>query len=151
MCWAMRPMSRACRCARASRFIPPPTAWSYNAAATRWQSAWTDGTKDPAQLYQKALLNGVDGVEKAVGSFLDAGQQVRRMQPCQGRIEETPRRLRPAQAAVEQQLGYHGGGPQLARQALDGRRVVGLQVPGLGDRAQRKTSSVGRCAVLRRL
>jgi len=30
-----------------------------------WQSAWADGPKDPAQLYQKALMTGVDGVEKA--------------------------------------------------------------------------------------
>src|SRR5881397_413823 len=34
-------------------------------AAAHWQSAWANGPKDPAQLYQKALMTGVDGVEKA--------------------------------------------------------------------------------------
>jgi len=30
-----------------------------------WQGAWPDGTNDPVQMYQKALMTGVDGVEKA--------------------------------------------------------------------------------------
>ena len=34
-------------------------------AAAHWQSAWANGPKDPEQLYQKALMTGVDGVEKA--------------------------------------------------------------------------------------
>jgi hypothetical protein len=42
------------------------TLRSTQSAATRWQGAWSDGAKDPAQLYQKALLSGVDGVERAV-------------------------------------------------------------------------------------
>jgi hypothetical protein len=41
------------------------TLRSSQSAAAHWQSAWTDGAKDPAQLYQKALMTGVDGVEKA--------------------------------------------------------------------------------------
>ena len=41
------------------------TLRSSQSAAAHWQSAWANGTKDPAQLYQKALMTGVDGVEKA--------------------------------------------------------------------------------------
>jgi len=41
------------------------TLRSSQAAAARWQGAWSDGAKDPAQLYQKALMTGVDGVETA--------------------------------------------------------------------------------------
>lgn len=49
-----------------------------HAAATRWQNAWTDGAKDPAQLYQRALLNGVDGVEKAVKLMEGQAQAITR-------------------------------------------------------------------------
>ena len=41
------------------------TLKSSQASAVQWQSGWTDGAKDPAQLYQKAVMTGVDGVEKA--------------------------------------------------------------------------------------
>jgi hypothetical protein len=41
------------------------TLRSSQAAAARWQGAWSDGAKDPAQLYQKAFMTGVDGVEQA--------------------------------------------------------------------------------------
>ena len=45
-------------------------------AATRWQGAWSD--KDPAQMYQKALLSGVDGVEKAVKLLEGQAQAITR-------------------------------------------------------------------------
>src|SRR5256712_10445701 len=35
------------------------------AAALRWQTAWQDGAKDPVQLYQKALAEGVESAQKA--------------------------------------------------------------------------------------
>ena len=35
------------------------------AAALRWQTAWQDGAKDPVQLYQKALADGVESAQKA--------------------------------------------------------------------------------------
>jgi hypothetical protein len=35
------------------------------ATAARWQSAWSDGTKDPVQACQKVLLDGVEGTQKA--------------------------------------------------------------------------------------
>ena len=41
------------------------TLRSSQAAAARWQGAWSNGAKDPAQLYQKAFMTGVDGVEQA--------------------------------------------------------------------------------------
>ena len=41
------------------------TLRSSQSAGTNWQTAWTDGAKDPAQLYQKALMTGVEGFEKA--------------------------------------------------------------------------------------
>jgi hypothetical protein len=47
-------------------------------AAARWQGAWSDGAKDPAQLYQKALLSGVDGVERAVKLMEGQAQAITR-------------------------------------------------------------------------
>jgi hypothetical protein len=41
------------------------TLRSSQVSAAQWQNGWTDGAKDPAQLYQKAVMTGVDGVEKA--------------------------------------------------------------------------------------
>ena len=35
------------------------------AAALRWQTAWQNGAKDPVELYQKALVDSVDGAQKA--------------------------------------------------------------------------------------
>lgn len=44
------------------------------AAALRWQNAWQEGAKDPAQFYQKALADTVDGAQKAF-KVLEAGAQ----------------------------------------------------------------------------
>jgi hypothetical protein len=35
------------------------------ASALRWQTAWQNGAKDPVELYQKALVDSVDGAQKA--------------------------------------------------------------------------------------
>ncbi len=35
------------------------------ATAARWQGVWCDSTKDPVQACQKALLDGVEGTQKA--------------------------------------------------------------------------------------
>ena len=40
------------------------TLRSAQTSAAQW-SVWVDSAKDPAQLYQKAVMSGVDGVEKA--------------------------------------------------------------------------------------
>jgi hypothetical protein len=54
------------------------TLRSTQSAAARWQGAWSDGAKDPAQLYQKALLSGVDGVERAVKLMEGQAQAITR-------------------------------------------------------------------------
>ena len=54
------------------------TLRSTQSAAARWQGAWSDGAKDPVQLYQKALLSGVDGVEKAVKLMEGQAQAITR-------------------------------------------------------------------------
>src|SRR5574341_922944 len=38
------------------------------AAALRWQNAWQEGAKDPAQFYQKALADTVDGAQAVTRS-----------------------------------------------------------------------------------
>lgn len=54
------------------------TLRSTQSAAARWPGAWSDGAKDPVQLYQKALLSGVDGVEKAVKLMEGQAQAITR-------------------------------------------------------------------------
>jgi hypothetical protein len=54
------------------------TLRSTQSAAARWQGAWSDGAKDPTQLYQKALLSGVDGVERAVKLMEGQAQAITR-------------------------------------------------------------------------
>jgi hypothetical protein len=54
------------------------TLRSTQSAAARWQGAWSDGAKDPAQLYQKALLSGVDGVERAIKLMEGQAQAITR-------------------------------------------------------------------------
>jgi hypothetical protein len=54
------------------------TLRSTQSAAARWQGAWSDGAKDPAQFYQKALLSGVDGVERAVKLMEGQAQAITR-------------------------------------------------------------------------
>ena len=54
------------------------TLRSTQSAAARWLGAWSDGVKDPAQLYQKARLSGVDGVEKAVKLLEGQAQAITR-------------------------------------------------------------------------
>ncbi len=44
------------------------------ASALRWQTALQDGAKDPVQLYQKAVADGVDSAQKAF-KVLEAGAQ----------------------------------------------------------------------------
>ena len=54
------------------------TLRSSQSTAARWQGTWSDGAKDPVQLYQKALLSGVDGVEKAVKLMEGQAQAITR-------------------------------------------------------------------------
>src|SRR5438093_5890413 len=48
------------------------------AAALRWQTAWQDGAKDPVQLYQKALAEGVESAQKAFKALETQAQAVTR-------------------------------------------------------------------------
>src|SRR2546429_7105005 len=48
------------------------------AAALRWQTAWQDGSKDPVQLYQKALAEGVESAQKAFKILEGQAQAVTR-------------------------------------------------------------------------
>src|SRR5436189_5809451 len=48
------------------------------AAALRWQTAWQDGAKDPVQLYQKALAEGVESAQKAFKTLETQAQAVTR-------------------------------------------------------------------------
>ncbi len=44
------------------------------ATVLRWQNTWQDGAKDPAQLYQRAVAEGVETAQKAF-KVLEAGAQ----------------------------------------------------------------------------
>ena len=78
---------------------------SSQAAATRWQSAWTDGPKDPAQLYQKALLSGVDGVEKAVKLMEGQAQAITRSaERIQTSAEQAGKGIQETYAAVVEKM-----------------------------------------------
>jgi polyhydroxyalkanoate synthesis regulator phasin len=48
------------------------------ATALRWQTAWQDSAKDPAQLYQKALAEGVENAQKAFKVLETQAQAVAR-------------------------------------------------------------------------
>ena len=48
------------------------------AAALRWQTAWQDGAKDPVQLYQKAVAEGVENAQKAFKVLETQAQAVTR-------------------------------------------------------------------------
>jgi hypothetical protein len=81
------------------------TLRSSQAAATRWQSAWSDGTKDPAQLYQKVLLSGVDGVEKAVKLMDGQAQAITRsVERIQVSAEQAGKGIHETYAAVVEKM-----------------------------------------------
>ncbi len=81
------------------------TLRSSQAAATRWPSTWSDGTKDPAQLYQKALLSGVDGVEKAVKLMEGQAQAITRSaERIQVSAEQAGKGIQETYAAVVEKM-----------------------------------------------
>jgi hypothetical protein len=81
------------------------TLRSSQAAATRWQTGWSDGTKDPAQLYQKALLSGVDGVEKAVKLMEGQAQAITRSaERIQVSAEQAGKGIQETYAAVVEKM-----------------------------------------------
>lgn len=81
------------------------TLRSTHAAAARWQSAWSDVAKDPAQLYQKVLLSGVDGVEKAVKLIEGQAQAITRSaERIQTSAEQAGQGIQESYAAVVEKM-----------------------------------------------
>jgi hypothetical protein len=81
------------------------TLRSSQMAAARWQGAWSDGAKDPAQLYQKALLSGVDGVEKAVKLMEGQAQAITRSaERLQTSAEQAGKGIQETYAAVVEKM-----------------------------------------------
>jgi len=81
------------------------TLRSSQATAAHWRSAWSDGTKDPAQLYQRALLSGVDGVEKAVKLIEGQAQAITRSaERIQTSAEQAGKGIQETYAAVVEKM-----------------------------------------------
>jgi len=81
------------------------TLRSSEATATHWRSAWSDGVKDPAHLYQKALLSGVDGVEKAVKLIEGQAQAITRSaERIQTSAEQAGKGIQETYAAVVEKM-----------------------------------------------
>ena len=81
------------------------TLRSSQGAAAHWQSAWTDGMKDPAQLYQKALLGSVDGVEKAFKLMEGQAQAITRSaERLQNSAEQAGRGIQETYSAVVEKM-----------------------------------------------
>src|SRR5213593_2285880 len=71
------------------------------AAALRWQTAWQDGAKDPVQLYQKALAEGVESAQKAFKILEGQAQAVTRSaERLQTSAEQAGKGLQETYAAV---------------------------------------------------
>lgn len=86
------------------------TLRSTQSAAARWQGAWSDGAKDPAQIYQRALLNGVDGIEKAVKLLEGQAQAITRSaERLQTSAEQAGKGIQETYAAVVEKMKgvYH--------------------------------------------
>src|SRR5258705_571472 len=81
------------------------TLRSSQPGAAGWQGAWSDGDKDPVQLYQKALLSGVDGVEKAVKLIEGQGQAIMRSaERIQTSAEQAGKGIQETYAAVVEKM-----------------------------------------------
>jgi len=87
------------------------TLRSSQSAATRWRGAWSEGAKDPAQIYQRALLSGVDGVEKAVKLLEGQAQAITRSaERIQTSAEQAGKGIQETYAAVvEKMKGVYQG------------------------------------------
>jgi len=87
------------------------TLRSSQSAATRWQGAWSEGAKDPAQISQRALLSGVDGVEKAVKLLEGQAQAITRSaERIQTSAEQAGKGIQETYAAVvEKMKGVYQG------------------------------------------
>src|SRR5712691_11414038 len=74
-------------------------------AELRWQTAWQDGGKDPVQLYQKALAEGVENAQKAFKVLETQAQAVTRSaERLQTSAEQAGKGLQETYAAVVSKL-----------------------------------------------
>jgi hypothetical protein len=81
------------------------TLRSSQSAGASWQGVWSDGAKDPAQLYQKALLSGVDGVEKAVKLMEGQAQAITRSaERLQASAEQAGKGIQETYATVVEKM-----------------------------------------------
>src|SRR2546427_162997 len=76
------------------------------AAALRWQTAWQDGAKDPVQLYQKALAEGVESAQKAFKTLETQGVGLPVVALGLG-------------ASAEARAGHHGSPPRATHPLLE--------------------------------
>ena len=85
------------------------TLRSSQASAAQWQSAWGNGAKDPAQLYQKAVMTGVEGVEKAFKLMEGQAQAITRSaERLQASAEQAGKGIQETYtAAVEKTKGVY--------------------------------------------
>jgi hypothetical protein len=79
------------------------------ASAAQWQSAWGNGAKDPSQLYQRAVMTGVDGVEKAFKMMEGQAQAITRtVERLQTSAEQAGKGIQETYtAAVEKMKGVY--------------------------------------------
>jgi hypothetical protein len=84
------------------------TLRSSQSAGTNWQTAWTDGAKDPAQVYQKALMTGVEGFEKGFKLMEGQAQAITRSaERLQTSAEQAGKGIQETySAAVEKMKAY---------------------------------------------
>jgi hypothetical protein len=81
------------------------TLRSSQMTAASWRGAWSDGAKDPVQLYQKALLSGVDGVEKTVKLMEGQAQAITRSaERLQTSAEQAGKGIQQTYAAVVEKM-----------------------------------------------
>src|SRR2546428_11195763 len=79
------------------------------AAALRWQTAWQDGGKDPVQLYQKALAEGVENAQKAFKVLETQAQAVTRSaERLQTSAEQAGKGLQEAHAPLVSEVEGRG-------------------------------------------
>jgi hypothetical protein len=85
------------------------TLRSSQASAAQWQGAWGNGAKDPAQLYQRAVMTGVDGVEKAFKLMEGQAQAITRsVERFQTSAEQAGKGIQETYtAAVEKMKGVY--------------------------------------------
>lgn len=75
-------------------------------AAIRWQTSWPEVFADPVRWYQRTLIDGVEGTQRAMGLL---GMQARMIMQCADRVQDMTRqagqRLRDAWTSAATRAG----------------------------------------------